>query len=98
MASLAAGKFVRIYPVAFRKGEAAGAAPIGIALSHDGRRLYAASSSLNAVAVFDLSKHNAETPINFIPTGGIRARLAIAGDDLDHRQRQAAAARGQTTC
>ena len=82
VASLATGKFVRVYPVAFRKGESAGAAPIGIALSHDGRRLYAASSSLNAVAVFDLSKQHAETPIGFIPTEWYPSALAIAGDDL----------------
>ncbi|HWE48023.1 MAG TPA: hypothetical protein VG407_18545 [Caulobacteraceae bacterium] len=82
VASLATGKFLRVYPVAFRKGEGVGADPIGIAVSHDGRRLYAASASLNAVAVFDLSTGRAETPIGFIPTEWYPSALAIAGDDL----------------
>ena len=33
VASLVTGKFLRVYPVAFQKGEAAGATPIGIAVS-----------------------------------------------------------------
>ena len=48
----------------------------------DGRRLYAASASLNAVAIFDLSKQHAETPIGFIPTEWYPSALALTGDDL----------------
>ena len=81
-ASLTTGKFLRVYPVAFQKGEGTGATPIGIAVSRDGRRLYAASASLNAVAVFDLTKQHAETPIGFIPTEWYPSALALAGDDL----------------
>ncbi len=69
--------------------DAAGAATIGIALSRDGKRLYAASASLNAVAVIEI-RHDKQTsdpppmepPIGFIPTEWYPSALAIAGSDL----------------
>ena len=64
---------------------AIGSAPIGIALSKDGTRLFATSASLNAVAVFDLhdegNLHNA-VPAGFIPTEWYPTALAVTGDDL----------------
>jgi hypothetical protein len=63
--------------------------PIAIALSSDGSRLYAASASLNAVAVFKTKNDGPtadsavmESPIGFIPTEWYPSALAIAGNDL----------------
>jgi DNA-binding beta-propeller fold protein YncE len=62
-----------------------------IALSLDGKYLYAASASLDAIAVFDVKDSNrppvmARTsdspPIGFIPTEWYPSALAIAGNDL----------------
>jgi len=62
-----------------------------IALSWDGKYLYAASASLDAIAVFDVKDSNrppvmARTsdslPIGFIPTEWYPSALAIAGNDL----------------
>jgi DNA-binding beta-propeller fold protein YncE len=77
------------YRATLGKDGAAGAAPLGIALSHDERYLYASSASLNAVAVFDV-RHGertadsaaAESAIGFVPTEWYASALAIAGNDL----------------
>ncbi len=62
-----------------------------IALSLNGKYLYAASASLDAIAVFDVKDSNrppvmARTsdslPIGFIPTEWYPSALAIAGNDL----------------
>lgn len=63
-----------------------GSATIGIALSKDGRRLYATAASLNAVAVFDVNSKEANIhevlASGFIPTEWYPSALAIAGKDL----------------
>ena len=70
-----------------------GSTPQAIALSPDGKHLYAASAALDAVAVFevkplpDLGENYtyyapAENPIGFIPTEWYPSALAIAGNDL----------------
>lgn len=71
-----------------REGDT-GAAPIGIALSRDGERLYAASASLDAVAVFKTMHKKeksgsiaVEEPLGFVPTEWYPSALAIAGNDL----------------
>ena len=80
------GVLLGCYRVAFDKEDAVGAASIGIALSPDEKRLYAASASLNAVAVFetkdDVHMSNIESPIGFIPTEWYPSALAIAGNGL----------------
>ncbi len=83
------GALLRFYSVALDKDRFAGASPIGIALSPEGRRLYVASASLNAVAVFetrhDKQKSNAavaETPIGFIPTEWYPCALVVGESDL----------------
>lgn len=83
------GKARRLYHVALSSAEDAGAAPIGMALSPDGKRLYAASASLNAVAVFETMRNKPAPavvamvePSGFIPTEWYPSALAIAGDDL----------------
>jgi DNA-binding beta-propeller fold protein YncE len=81
------GEPMRCYGITARM-DGAGAASIAIALSPDEKRLYAASGSLNAVAVFDTghqessSPPSTESPIGFIPTEWYPSALAIAGNDL----------------
>jgi DNA-binding beta-propeller fold protein YncE len=65
-----------------------------IALSPDGKRLYAASASLDAVAVFEVKESpkltghdivlqlDRATPPDFVPTEWYPSALAIAGNDL----------------
>ncbi|MGB8785166.1 MAG: bifunctional YncE family protein/alkaline phosphatase family protein, partial [Terriglobales bacterium] len=86
---LTTGTLFRSYRVALRKDVFAGAAPIGIALSSDGKRLYATSASLNAVAGFETrtdektsDSATTEAPLGFIPTEWYPSALAIAGNDL----------------
>jgi len=70
-----------------------GSTPQAIALSADGKYLYAASAALDAVAVFEVKPlpdlgetytfyAPAENPIGFIPTEWYPSALAIAGNDL----------------
>jgi DNA-binding beta-propeller fold protein YncE len=59
-----------------------GSAPQAIALSTDGSRLFVASSSLDAIAVFDTHARNDPQPLGFIPTEWYPSALAIAGGDL----------------
>jgi DNA-binding beta-propeller fold protein YncE len=70
-----------------------GSVPQAIALSPDGQRLYVASASLDAIAVFE-TKYvpnlttnpilfgPTEEPLGFIPTEWYPSALAIAGNDL----------------
>jgi len=83
------GVALRCYRAALGKDDAAGAAPIAIALSPDESHLYTASASLNAVAVFDTKRERQtpdstamESPVGFIPTEWYPSALAIAGNDL----------------
>jgi len=79
----------RCYRAALGKDDSVGAASIATALSADEKHLYAASASLNAVAVFEI-KHEGrrsdsavmESPIGFIPTEWYPSALAITGNDL----------------
>lgn len=61
----------------------AGAVPIGIALSPDDKFLFAASASLDAVAVFGTHDGAVSTePLGFIPTEWYPSALAVVGNDL----------------
>jgi hypothetical protein len=71
-----------------------GSTPQAIALSQDGKRLYAASAAIDAVAVFEVSpmpetRSNVGTyyapslnPVGFVPTEWYPSALAVAGNDL----------------
>jgi DNA-binding beta-propeller fold protein YncE len=70
-----------------------GSTPQAIALSPDGKRLYAASAALDAVAVFEVKPlpdlgdtftfyAPSENPKGFIPTEWYPSALAMAGNDL----------------
>jgi DNA-binding beta-propeller fold protein YncE len=67
----------------------AGTFPSALAQSDDGKRLFAADSSINAVVVFDTSRLQWNGPIGgdapvlgFIPTDWYPSALAVHGDDL----------------
>jgi DNA-binding beta-propeller fold protein YncE len=61
----------------------AGSAPQSVALSPDGKRLFVACASLDAVAFFDTHASGPElSPLGFIPTEWYPSALAIAGNDL----------------
>jgi len=68
----------------------AGSFPTALAQSSDGKRLFVADSSLDAVAVFDTSDRSTETGTGkdiqsasgFIPTDWYPSALAVHGDDL----------------
>jgi len=66
-----------------------GSSPTALAQSEDGRLLFAADSSLNAVAVFDISHLDTDAAtvstdaaVGFIPTDWYPTALAVQGDDL----------------
>ncbi len=64
-----------------------GAVPDAVAVSPDGRHLFAANASADAVAVFHLggTKHPgnvAQRPAGFVPTGWYPTALASTGTDL----------------
>jgi DNA-binding beta-propeller fold protein YncE len=77
-----------------------GSCPDALAISGDGRRLFAADACINAVAVLDLSptpdaasNRAIETPAaGFIPTGWYPSALLVRGNDL-----LVATAKGQGT-
>ena len=61
----------------------AGSVPQAITLSPDGRFLFAACASLDAVAVFDArGGARSMVPVGFIPTEWYPSALAIVGNDL----------------
>jgi DNA-binding beta-propeller fold protein YncE len=65
-----------------------GAYPTALAQSLDGMRLFVADSSLNAVAVFDLSRKGVsldeahQQAVGFIPTDWYPSALAVHGNEL----------------
>ena len=62
-----------------------GSVPQAIALSPDGKRLFVACASLDAIAVFDLEtakEWHEVPPLGYIPTEWYPSALAIVGNDL----------------
>lgn len=66
-----------------------GAVPDALAVSPDGKRLFAANASANAVAVFDLGTkvhgkavNTAARPVGFEPTGWYPTALGVANGEL----------------
>ena len=75
-----------------------GAVPDAIAVSPDGKQLYAANASADAVAVYDLggkSRKTAARPVGFVPTGWYPTALAATGGP--NAQLLIATAKGQGT-
>lgn len=86
---LKTGASPRCYRVALDSDDLPGAASLAIALAPDEKHLYAASASLNAVAVFKIQDNgrtpdspDAELPVGFVPTEWYPTALAIARNDL----------------
>jgi DNA-binding beta-propeller fold protein YncE len=84
---LKSGKPRLCYRAALDSSDQPGAGSIAIAFSGDEKHLYAATASLNAVAVFDTAEETSEAteiqlPRGFVPTEWYPSALAVAGDDL----------------
>jgi DNA-binding beta-propeller fold protein YncE len=79
---------VHFLNTAFKDQKFAGTYPSALAQSSDGKRLFVADASLDAVAVFDASNlgkptdRAASAPLGFIPTDWYPSALAVHGDDL----------------
>ncbi len=59
-----------------------GAMPDAVAVSEDGKRLFAANTGSDAVAVFDLDQKQSNKPVGFVPTEWYPTALAVAGNKL----------------
>lgn len=86
---LRVGVPLRRYATNLRNHDAPGSAPLAIALTPDGKRLYAAVPSADTVAVFEAKYDEQasdfavlERPLGFIPTEWYPSALAIVGNDL----------------
>ena len=87
--SVETGALLGCYCTRLAKDRALGTAPIAITLSPDQERLYVASASLDAVAVFKVrgdeqrsAAPRTEYPLGFIPTEWYPSALAVSGTDL----------------
>jgi YVTN family beta-propeller protein len=60
----------------------AGATPTGLAMSADGKWLYATLGDMNAVAVIDLTEDDGPELEGYIPAGWYPTSIAVAGDHL----------------
>jgi len=84
------GQTVRLLNAALPGQNYAGTYPNALAQSADGKLLFVADASLNAVAVFDMSAHSdnrggpsaPQLAMGFIPSEWYPSALAVAGDDL----------------
>jgi DNA-binding beta-propeller fold protein YncE len=90
--STTTGAPVRFFTTAPRQLKVGGTYPEALAQSSDGKRLFFADASLDAVGVLDVSdllsqadtsRSSAEgVPLGFIPTDWYPSALAVQGDDL----------------
>src|SRR5207244_4460367 len=89
--STARGDLVAMFDTSLQDQKFAGAFPTALAQSTDGKQLFVADSSLNAIAVFDVSRINPSNPVydvaaqralGFIPSGWYPSALAVIGDNL----------------
>ena len=70
-----------------------GAMPDAVAVSEDGKRLFAANTGSDAIAVFDLRGRQPQTkPLGWVPTEWYPTALAVKGNKL-----YVATAKGQGT-
>jgi DNA-binding beta-propeller fold protein YncE len=80
---------LHIYSTNFGENDVPGSAALALALTRDGKQLYTAIPSLDAIAVFETQYDEhpfdaaaLERPIGFIPTEWYPSALAIADNDL----------------
>ena len=75
-------KLVNLYDTRLPGQTYFGAMPDAVAVSQDGKRLFAANTGSDAVAVFDLGSKEATRAAGFVPTEWYPTALAISGDKL----------------
>ena len=75
-------KLVNLYDTRLPGQTYFGAMPDAVAVSADGKRLFAANTGSDAVAVFDLGSKEATRAVAFVPTEWYPTALAISGDKL----------------
>ena len=87
--STASGELSTFFSTTAAGQKYAGSYPTALARSSEGKFLFAADSSLDAIAVFDLSQPVAtsnvqisQQPMGLIPTDWYPSALAVHGDDL----------------
>ena len=82
------GASAQFFSAAVSGQEKPGAYPTALTLSSDGKYLFVADSSVDAIAVFDAHQQSGSTPearqrpLGFIPTDWYPSALAVVGDDL----------------
>ena len=91
VASTARGDLVAMFDTSLQDQKFSGTFPTALAQSTDGKQLFVADSSLNAIAIFDVSRINPSNPVydvaaqralGFIPSGWYPSALAVIGDNL----------------
>jgi DNA-binding beta-propeller fold protein YncE len=75
-------KLVSLYDTQLPGQTYFGAMPDAVAVSADGKRLFAANTGSDAVAVFDLASKEAIRAVGFVPTEWYPTALAVSGDKL----------------
>jgi len=84
------GTAIPLFGTTLHDQKFAGSSPIALAQSADGKRLFVADASLNAIEVFDtsslvvngLTPDKVLSPAGFIPTDWYPSALTTVGDDL----------------
>src|SRR5207253_10600245 len=85
------GDLVAMLDTSLQDQKFSGTFPTALAQSTDGKQLFVAASSLNAIAIFDVSRINPSNPayavaaqraLGFIPSGWYPSALAVIGDNL----------------
>lgn len=77
---IARGKVLETIKTSLRPGDPVGSTPDALALSPDGKTLYAANADNNDVAVVDISDPKESVIRGFIPTGWYPSALAVSPD------------------
>ncbi len=82
--STSTGEVSRWFTTKLAEQEYGGTAPLALAQSADGTRLFVAAANLNAIAVFDTGPSGGrnQPALGFVPTEWYPSAVAIHGDDL----------------
>lgn len=74
------GRTIETISSAFHPGDPPGSTPNSLALSPDEQTLFIANASVNAVAVFDVSRPGHSHSLGFIPTGWLPTSVRVTPD------------------
>jgi DNA-binding beta-propeller fold protein YncE len=84
--STSSGEVTKWFSTKLTEQKYGGTAPLALAESADGSRLFVAEANLNAIGVFDASSpsdgKNDQPALGFLPTEWYPSAVAIRGDDL----------------